>query len=91
MQGHCWKDQRRQPDLRCDTGARCAVRDGIDVLILRCGSCGREVSVTDEELRKLRTIDCCMCTKARDERSDSATRMTASRALELTPRVRRAQ
>lgn len=48
-------------DPSCDSGARCAVRDGMDVLILRCGCCGREVSVSDAELRSLRTIDCWMC------------------------------
>lgn len=57
------------------------MRDGMDVLILRCGTCGREVGVTDEELLKLRTIDCWMCAEAKDERITSATRITPPRAV----------
>lgn len=64
MQEPSGKPNGRQCLLECDSGAKRAVRDGVDVLILRCGTCGREVGVTDEELLTLRTIDCWMCVEA---------------------------
>ena len=67
MTGRDPRAERRRRELSCDSGTRCAVVDGMDVLILRCGTCGREVSVTDEEIRDLWTLDCWMCTEARTE------------------------
>lgn len=81
MQERSWKPKNQKWHLQCDSGARRAVRDGLDVLILRCGTCGREVGVTDEELLKLRTIDCWMCTEAGDKRDTSAARDTPPTAV----------
>ncbi len=42
------------------------------VVSFHCGTCGREVSVTDYELRNLRTVDCRLCTETRAEVLKSA-------------------
>jgi len=42
------------------------------VVSFHCGTCGREVSVTDDELRNLRTVDCRTCTEVRAEGREHA-------------------
>jgi hypothetical protein len=88
MQGRSVSGASRRQDLPCATGARRAVRDGMDVLILRCGTCGREVGVTDEELLTLRTIDCWMCTEPREGRCSSTTPSMSSRVATTKPKLR---
>lgn len=81
MQERSGKPKSLKWHLQCDSGARRAVRDGMDLLILRCGTCGREVGVTEEELLTLRTINCWMCAEGRGTRDASAARDTPPRAV----------